>query len=388
MTDQIAKAIDNIEADIQKFERQAQREISATGRASIEAKNAVDKLCIQQMELAERLARFQNVSNPPTGETLAASDVGKQVINSQGYKEFMSGVGSSVRIDVQNNTLTSSNTTAAPGRLDRVIPGASAIMTMEKLIPAVATESNAIEFTREAAFTNSAAETAEGSALPESAQTYALVNMPVSTVAHWLRISKQLAQDNRALSAYVNNRLIYGLNRRVETQLVAGNGAAPNISGILASGNYQPHGYTAAQLGAVAPKLTLIRRCIADLSSLGFNPSAIILHPADLAAIEVAALQAEPVQLNLKNILTATEYQARLFNIPVVASAGMAVDTFAVGDFMAAAMIHNRQDATVELSESDSDNFTKNLITVRAERRLALTTYTPFAIIGGDLTPA
>jgi hypothetical protein len=42
----------------------------------------------------------------------------------------------------------------------------------------------------------------------------------------------------------------------------------------------------------------------------------------------------------------------------------------------------------VDMSESDSDNFTKNLITLRAERRLALTSEVPAAIRGGDLTPA
>jgi hypothetical protein len=40
------------------------------------------------------------------------------------------------------------------------------------------------------------------------------------------------------------------------------------------------------------------------------------------------------------------------------------------------------------MSDSDSDNFTKNLITIRAERRLALAIEAPAAIRAGDLTPA
>jgi hypothetical protein len=43
---------------------------------------------------------------------------------------------------------------------------------------------------------------------------------------------------------------------------------------------------------------------------------------------------------------------------------------------------------TIDMSESDSDNFTKNLITIRAERRLALVTEVPGAVRAGDLTPA
>lgn len=44
--------------------------------------------------------------------------------------------------------------------------------------------------------------------------------------------------------------------------------------------------------------------------------------------------------------------------------------------------------APVIAHDSDSGNFTKNLITIRAERRLALATERPAAVRAGDLTPA
>ena len=43
--------------------------------------------------------------------------------------------------------------------------------------------------------------------------------MPVSTVAHWVKISRQLAADAPALAAYINTRMAFGVNKRVETQL-------------------------------------------------------------------------------------------------------------------------------------------------------------------------
>ena len=59
-----------------------------------------------------------------------------------------------------------------------------------------------------------------------------------------------------------------------------------------------------------------------------------------------------------------------------------------IGAFAQAYMIYNREGVVVEMSDSDSDNFTKNLITIRAERRLALATERPAAVRAGDLTPA
>jgi HK97 family phage major capsid protein len=112
---------------------------------------------------------------------------------------------------------------------------------------------------------------------------------------------------------------------------------------------------------------------------------AVLLNPVDWAAIEIELLTTVAGQ-TLLSYNNAGE--PRLFGVPVVESVGVAADTFAVGAFGQAGTIYNREGVTVDLSESDGDNFTKNLVTIRAERRLALAIEVPGAIRGGDLTPA
>ena len=255
---------------------------------------------------------------------------------------------------------------------------------MEALLPSMPTSSNAIEFTREASFTNSAAEVAEGAAKAESALTWSLVNMPVSTVAHWIKISKQLAADAPALAAYVNTRMRYGVDRKVDTQLVVGDGVAPNISGVYDTGNFTAHGYLSGALGTVLPKLVLIRKIMADLYAAGYPADAICLNPADWAQIEIDLFTSTA---NTVRVGVNAAGQQTLFGLPVCQCIGMAADTFLVGRFSEAYMVYNREGVVVEMSDSDSDNFTKNLITLRAERRLALATEKPAAVRGGDLTP-
>ena len=63
----------------------------------------------------------------------------------------------------------------------------------------------------------------------------------------------------------------------------------------------------------------------------------------------------------------------------------MTVDKFLIGAFDLAAQIFDRQDATVEVSTEDADNFQKNKVTIRAEERLALAVYRPEALVYGDL---
>lgn len=379
----VLDAINGVESKLKDFSEKAEAESKANGKASQDTLAAIDNLGVKQRELADRLLSLEQkgvLGGKEGGET---DTVGSQFTKSDSYKSFVAGSAQKARVEVKN-TITGSDTTVAPDRRPGVVPGASAILTLESLIPALPTTSNAIEFTKENVFTNNAAEAAEGAAKAESAITFSLVNMPVSTVAHWVKISRQLAADNAALAAYINNRMIYGVNRRIETQLAIGDGTAPNISGIFDSGNYTAHGYLSGALGSVLPKFVLIRKVIGDLKAAGYAADAILLNPVDWATMETELLTTAAGQVLFRYDEAG---MPRLFGCRVVESVGVTADTFAVGAFGQAATIYNREGVMVELSESDSDNFTKNLVTVRAERRLALAVEVPAAIRGGDLTP-
>ena len=309
---------------------------------------------------------------------------GQPLIKNARYADFAGGNMNKLRVDIKN-TLVGSDTNVAPDRRPSIVGGAFLPFSMEALLPSTPTSSNAIEFTKENVFTNSAAAALEGGQKAESSLTWTLVNMPISTIAHFIKISKQLSADAPALAAYVNTRMRYGVNQKVDTQLVVGDGTAPNISGTYDSGNYTAHGYANADLGSTLKKYVLIRKIMADLYTAGYPADAVVLNPADWAAMEIDAFTTAAGQG-----LISLDAMGRpmLFGVPVVQSIGMAADTFQVGRFSEAYMVHNREGVVVEMSDSDGDNFQKNLITLRAERRLALATERPAAVRGGDLTPA
>jgi HK97 family phage major capsid protein len=384
--DQVIKQINDIENSVSEFQRKANTEISDNGKASLETRNILDKFGEKQRELADRLLSVeQNGVSNGGGYGSSVSSMGSQFTNSTAYGNFRQGDANKARFEVQNNIITGGDVTVAPDRKPSVVGGAFAPLTLEGFLPALPTSSNSVEYTRELAFSNSAAETAEAFAKPESSITFELQSMPVSTVAHWVRISRQLAEDAPALSAYINARMAYGVDRKVDLQLAAGNGVSPTISGLLDVGNYTTHAYTAAHLGAIMPKLVLIRKLISDLLALGYPADAIIVNPADWTDIQLELLLAPT---NAMRVNIHEDGRPMLWGVPVIQAYGMTVDKVLVGAFGQAATVHNREGVVVELSESDSDNFTKNLITVRAERRLALTVDRPLAVLGGDLTPA
>jgi HK97 family phage major capsid protein len=386
---EINKALEGLESKLKAYSEEAKKQIETVGSASTETKNALDALALKQREFADEILTLKQRGALPVPDEKPGETWGDQFVKSAEYKGKLDMVVGnrkfgSVGMEIKN-TVVGSDTTAAPDRRAGVVGGAFQMLTMESLFPAIPTSSNAIEFTKENVFTNNAAEAAEGASKAESSLTFTLVNMPISTVAHWIKISRQLAADNAALAAYIDLRMRYGVNRKVETQLVSGDGTAPNISGILDSGNFTAHGYADAALGATLKKLVLVRKVIGDLEAAGYAPSGIVFNPADWAQVEIDIFTANT---NLVAFRYDEMGRPVLFGVPVVKSVGMTADSFAVGDFTQSGTIHNREGVVVEMSDSDGDNFTKNLLTLRAERRLALATERPAAIRAGDLTPA
>lgn len=383
MSEAILKALDSVEAKLAAMSVKADGEAVTVGKISADTKTALDNIGIQQRELADRLLQIEQ-KGTAAPEQKADTSWGEQFIKNARYADFAGGNMAKLRVEIKN-TLVGADANVAPDRRTNIVGGAMLPFSMEALLPSTTTTSNAIEFTKENAFTNSAAEAAEGAAKAESALTWTLVNMPISTVAHWIKISKQLAADAPALAAYVNSRMRYGVNQKVDTQLVVGDGTAPNISGTYDTGNFTAHGIANAALGSTLKKLVLIRQVMAALYAAGYPADAVVLNPADWATIEIELMTTAAGQ----TLYSVSEGgQPRIFGIPVVQAIGMAADTFQVGRFSEAYMVYNREGVVVEMSDSDSDNFTKNLITLRAERRLALATEKPAAVRGGDLTPA
>jgi HK97 family phage major capsid protein len=382
----VMKAVGGIEAKLDLFAQKAEAEAKIAGTVSTETKSAIDKISQSQLEFAQRLVSLEQRGTKAPDMGLADESIGAQFTKHTGYVDFVKGDRKTVRFEMKNTT-SGSDTTVAPDRKPGVVGGAFRQFRVEAALAQAPTTSNAVEYTRENTFVNNAAETAEAGAKPETDITFTLVNAPVRTIAHWLRISRQLAADNAALAAYINTRMMYGVNLRVENQLVTGAGTGALISGLYNTGNFTPHGYTAASMTAWlsgATRLDLIRRVLADCQLADYPPNAILVNPADWAIMEVIKdsqgryIVGDP----------ASGAAPTLWGVPVIPTAAMTADNFLMGAFDMAATQYNREGVAVAMSEEDASNFTTNLITIRAERRLALAVERPASLRGGDLTPA
>jgi HK97 family phage major capsid protein len=287
------------------------------------------------------------------------------------------------RIEVKNTILGESGSPANPTRIlnpaDRlpgVVPGAFRALNILDVIPTGRTSSNLIEYTRDSAWTNNAAEAAEGTQKQESDLTFALVSEPVRTVAHFLKISRQALDDAPAVAAYIDTRMRHGLLTKLQSQILNGAGSA-QIAGLAAVGRHT------AFTPATANALDSIGECIDLMRSDDFQPGAIFLHPNDYGQI-LRAKKGEDNGYLLDGGRDIFGPLPGLWGIPVATNPSVAEGKFYVID-PSQLMLFSRQEATVELFEQDSTNVQYNLVTVRAELRAALAVFNILAVRFGDL---
>ena len=79
--------------------------------------------------------------------------------------------------------------------------------------------------------------------------------------------------------------------------------------------------------------------------------------------------------------------QPSLWGLPVIPTKAMTLGSFLVGDFRSAATLYDRWAPRVEVGYVN-DDFTKNLVTILAEERVALAVKNPLALITGTYAAA
>ena len=324
--------------------------------------------------------------------------LGKQLFDNELVKAFAApgeGSPSNVKAAVDSDLLIKNTILGESGgepsgvlnqadRMPGVVPGAFRSLNILDFLPTDTTNSNMVEYSRELSWTNDAAETAEGAQKPESDLTFEVVQDSVRTIAHWLKTSKQAWDDSPWLQSYLSDRLSHGIRKRLQTQLIGGNGTAPNLAGITSSGRHTAFTPTASET-----PLDALNRSKYEIEGGDYLADFVILNPADWGAIERQRRGSSEDAFTLGEG-GAAGFVSRgmppvVWDLPVIRTNDLPAGKFIMGSRDAMRLLM-RQNATVEFFEQDDDNVQKNLITVRAELRATLAVMVPAAIRYGDLT--
>lgn len=372
---------------VKEFAEDAKGRLEKGEQLSTQAKQAADEALVKFNELSATMSEIEQKlarSGSPDGSNSRKS-VGSLVTADDGIKAFMDRAPSKGSVSFSCKAIITSLTTDADGSAgDLIIPDRQAgivapperRMTVRDLITPGRTNSNAIQFVQETGFTNNAATAAEGSTKAQSELKFDLKTLSVATIAHWVQASKQILADAPMLESYIDGRLRYGLAYAEELQLLKGDGTGSNLLGMIPQATaYAAPGGLVADTMIDQLRYAMLQAVLAEYPATGH-----ILNPIDWARIET--LKNDIGEYIIGN--AADGAQPRLWRLPVVETPAMTVDKFLTGAFKLACQLFDREDANVELSTEDRDNFIKNLVTIRGEERVALAVYRPEALIYGD----
>jgi HK97 family phage major capsid protein len=377
-TKDVMKALEAVESALDTHSKKAEADIKNIGKVASDTETAIKNIGLKQLELAEKLAEIEQKSTAQKDVDTAYMSWGEQFVKSANIDGLRSRKVGSASVEVKNTVTNVSGATSYPMNKPGIVPGVFVPLTVEDVLPSGTTDNIMVVGTRETSWTNNAAAVAQGAAKPESVSGFSQYNVPIETVAHFIKVSNQLLQDRSAVVAYINTRLAYGLNAVKDLQLLAGNGTSPNISGIQDTGNY-----TAFTPTVGANLVESINKAKYTMWAQGYVPDAVIVNPSDWGAMEIEREGAGSgaYLYGLPGMSAGTNP----FGVRIVLSANQTVGKFTIGAFNRACMVWNRQGNTIEMGYVD-DDFTKNLVTIRAECRLGLEVSIPGAILHGNIT--
>lgn len=268
-------------------------------------------------------------------------------------------------------------------------------LTLRSLVTNGATSSDSIEYVRVTSITNNAAPVAEatsagpqtvsganlvnavgGGYKPESGFAVARYSTPVRTIAHWIPVTKRAIADAAQMVTLIDGFLEYGLEEELEDQMIAGDGSGENFEGLSNVSGVQAQAWD-------SDLLTTLRKAKTKVRLVGrANPTAYVLNPADLEAVD---LLVDNENRYFFGGPAAAGGAPPLWGLPVVESEAVPAGTAYVGDW-SKAVLWDRQQSTITTTDSHADFYIRNLVAILAEMRAAFGVLQPNAFVEIDLT--
>jgi HK97 family phage major capsid protein len=361
---------DAVEKQFSKLHKEVADALKQAGTASAIAE-----------ELEQKMARRGGADDGQGG----AQTWGEQFVQADGLKMFADEQTrpGRFRMDVKT-TITTGSTSGGPLGGQAYRDGLSAMpqrrMRVRDLLPVVGISTGSIEYPRQTGRTNNAGMVAEAATKPESALSFEMVTLTPKVIAHWVPASRQILDDAPQLKGTIDSELLYGLALKEEGQLLTGDGTGENLTGLIPAAT----AYLAPTVIDDLNLLDVVALAILQTALAEEPADGIVLHPSDWLRMRLLK------DLNGKYILgdPGANVEPRLFGLPVVPTQAMTANKFLVGNFERAGTIYDRWTPRVEVSTEHSDFFTKNLVAILAEERLALAIKQAAALVYGDFDAA
>ncbi|MFX9003634.1 phage major capsid protein, partial [Acinetobacter baumannii] len=215
---------------------------------------------------------------------------------------------------------------------------------------------------------------------PESELKLGMLELSVGTIAHFIRVSKQALKNMNMLAMYIESRMAYGVRLKLEYYVVNGHTPASGqqkiFSGLLEDGNF-----VTVTTATDDTAIDVLNKAKYKAAATFIQPDCTILNPEDWGKIERIKGGDGHYIFGSPGAVV----QPVLWGVPVVFSATMPVTKYWTGPLNYAFEGYLDENVDIIVSTEDSNNVTKNLVTVLAEVDGSGAVVIPDACVSGTL---
>jgi HK97 family phage major capsid protein len=400
----IEETLAALQAEQKTFHEKAAAEQKAHGTMLDETKGNITKLQTQidamDVKLAQKLIA-DTVNEPTLEKTVKENESVQRLLKDRSGKAVIQLKGRDVMELMNRKSIISAVTSGSAGgdalnpvgtattgvlqidRIPGITPEARQVLRIRDLFSARPTTMQVVDFVKVTSPLSIASPVPEASIKPENSLTFASVSEKVRLLATWIPATRQVLDDFVELMGFLNSAIPYYVNLEEELQLLAGDNTGENLHGLLA----QAQAFNASLLPTAAHgwnKIDVVATAIRQINaSKEIDPTFAIMHTNDWWDIRLTKDSFGRYILGDPQIAV----RPNIFGLDVVPTTSMAPGTFLVGSGSPiAAEIRDRMEMQVEISTEHSDYFVRNLVAIRAEKRLALITKRVNSYVTGSFT--
>lgn len=241
---------------------------------------------------------------------------------------------------------------------------------------------NAISYFVEGALEGAFTTVAEAGAKPQlHVVDPTAVTDSLKKIAGFIKFTDEMVEDLDFYVSEINNRLLFELAKFEEQQLLNGLGTGSTVQGLLLRSGIQTE--TSA---SIADNADSVFRAMTKVGTgSGLDADGIVIHPTDYQNFRLKK------DANLQYMgggFFAGQYgvggvveQPPLWGLKTVVTPAIAAGTVLVGALKQSATVYRKGGVRVESTNSHASDFTSNLITTRAEERIALAVRVPAGLV-------
>jgi len=383
----LSQSISELVSEMKSYQKTARQEYADTRQITDATKSTIEGLQSEIKDLTEKLSAVEQkyaAKHAPLATGNTNEGIGYKFVNSDGYKALAKGqvkttgfvpVGSLYGAKSVTSYDSNGNVISPTyrGPIAEIPQGRKPLIRdFVNVVPV--SETGSVEYMKELSFTNNAAvqydsPNRELVDFAQSDATYTTAQAPIVTIGHWILASRQSVKDVRQLQGLIESRLMSGLKKKEQYEILRGAGGADHLAGICGLATAYNTGYNASG-DNLADR---ILNGITQVTAQGADADAVFTTPEIVLSLMKLKTTGEALAgTYIFSNPAATSTIPTIWGLPLIGVSHMEANKWLTGSFYEGATLYDREEANIIVSTEDGTNVRKSGVTIVAEERIGL----------------